>query len=479
LIDMKHIHVGLNSWRSDLGGWPATTGRMTKFRRLPVLALSFAGFLTQLDVTAVVVAMPSIGRDLGFGVAGMAWVMDAYSLAFTGLLLASGALADRHGRRRVLLAGNILFALASLACGLAWDGPSLWAARAVQGMAAAFVVTGSIALIASAYPAPKDRARAFALSGIVSGAAMAIGPTLGGVLADWIGWRWIFLANIPCCIAAGWIVPRLIAEERADDRRALDPLGILLLTAALAVAIEGLLSAGHPSAHVLPGLAASGALLAMFVLQQRRQARPLLDPALLARPATIGVATLLFTVSIGYWAVLVYLPLFLGKTFSFSAGQSGIVLLATTIPMIVLPPIAGSLVTRWGWRKLFAMGLGAMALGDVVLAATPLVVDTMSQFAMAIAGMIVIGMGAALVQAQLSGAVVALAPAAQAGMASALTIVMRQGGFAIGIAILGATLGSAIAPDGFPRLFAVAAVASGVGLLAALVLLPKSGIPAR
>jgi MFS family permease len=274
-------------------------------------------------------------------------------------------------------------------------------------------------------------------------------------------------------------VPRLIAEERADDRRALDPLGILLLTAALAVAIEGLLSAGHPSAHVLPGLAASGALLAMFVLQQRRQARPLLDPALLARPATIGVATLLFTVSIGYWAVLVYLPLFLGKTFSFSAGQSGIVLLATTIPMIVLPPIAGSLVTRWGWRKLFAMGLGAMALGDVVLAATPLVVDTMSQFAMAIAGMIVIGMGAALVQAQLSGAVVALAPAAQAGMASALTIVMRQGGFAIGIAILGATLGSAIAPDGFPRLFAVAAVASGVGLLAALVLLPKSGIPAR
>lgn len=110
---------------------------MKSFRRTPALALSFAGFLTQLDVTAVVVALPTIGDDLGFGLAAYAWTMDAYSLAFTATLLAAGALADRHGRRRALLVGNLLFAGASLACGLAWDGPSLWAARAAQGFGAA------------------------------------------------------------------------------------------------------------------------------------------------------------------------------------------------------------------------------------------------------------------------------------------------------------------------------------------------------
>lgn len=135
---------------------------------LPAFALAMAAFLTQLDVTAVVVVMPAIGADLGFGLAGFAWVMDAYSLAFTGFLLVAGALADRHGRRRALLGGNILFALASLGCGLAWDGPSLWAARVAQGAGAAFVITGAMASIAGAYPEAAGRVRAFGLMGIVS-----------------------------------------------------------------------------------------------------------------------------------------------------------------------------------------------------------------------------------------------------------------------------------------------------------------------
>lgn len=442
----------------------------SSFRRAPALALSFAGFLTQLDVTAVIVALPSIGRDLGFGIAGFAWVMDAYSLAFTATLLASGALADRYGRRRSMLIGNVLFAIASLACGLAWDGPSLWAARAAQGVAAAFVITGSIALIAGAYPDAADRERAFGLAGIVSGAAMAIGPTLGGAVAAWLGWRWIFLANIPFCVLAGWIVPRLIAEERASETRPFDPLGVGLLTLALGAVIETLL-AGRTSTHVAIGIAGGLGAAALFVLQQRRQERPLLDPAVLAQPAMIAVALLLITVSVGYWAVLVYLPLFLASAFGLAAEQSGVVLLAATVPMIFLPPLAGHLATRWGWRALFASGLAIIALGDLVLAGTEAGADP---FLIALAGMVVIAIGAALVQSQLSGAVVALAPPAQAGMASALTIVMRQGGFAIGIALLGATLGSErAAASSYVPLFLLAAAASLVGVAAAWLLLPR------
>ena len=442
---------------------------MNTFRRTPALALSFAGFLTQLDVTAVVVAMPAIGADLGFGTAGYAWVMDAYSLAFTATLLASGALADRHGRRRILLVGNALFAVASLACGLAWDGPTLWAARAAQGFAAAFVITGSIALTASAYPDPADRARAFGLGGIVSGAAMAIGPTLGGAVAAWLGWRWIFLANIPFCLLAAWIVPRLVAEERADDARPLDPAGIALLTLALGLAIETLL-AGHTTGHIVIGAAASLVFAALFIVQQRARPRPLVDFTLLAQPAMIAVALLLITVSVGYWAVLVYLPLFLATTFAFSSGQSGVMMLAATLPMIFLPPLAGRLATRWGWRVLFTTGLVLIAAGDVVLALGP---TGTRAFAATLLGMAVIASGAALVQSQLSGAVVTLAPPAQSGMASALTIVMRQGGFAIGIALVGACLAADSTPGDYTTAFSLAAGASAVGAAAAWLLLPK------
>lgn len=443
---------------------------MSDFRRTPVLALALAGFLTQFDVTAVVVILPSIGNELGFGIAGYAWVMDAYSLAFTATLLASGALADRFGRRRALLFGNAVFAAASLLCAIAWDGPSLWLARGVQGVGAAFVITGSFALIAGLCPAPAARARAFGLAGIVSGVAMAIGPTLGGVVATWPGWHWIFLANLPVCLATIWIVPRLVGESRDQAGRPIDPVGIALLTLALGLVIESLLSAHHSSSRLVAGSGAGSVFLALFVWQQRRRAEPVLDPALLRQKAMIAVSLLLITVSVAYWAVLVYLPLFLQSRFGFTIEWVGLVMLAATLPMIVLPPYAGALVPRWGRRRLFATGLAVIAVGDAVLAAVFLKALPIDPLWLALAGMAVIAIGAALVQAQLSGAVVALAPPARAGMASALTIVMRQGGFAVGIAGLGATLSS-----GYAVLFLAAMAAAIVGVASTALLGPRTG----
>jgi len=296
---------------------------------------------------------------------------------------------------------------------------------------------------------------------------MALGPTLGGAVAAWFGWRWIFLANIPFCFLAAWIVPRLVAEERAAASRPLDPLGIALLTLALGLAIETLL-AGRTTVHVMLGIGASLICGVLFVVQQARQPQPILDPALLTQPAMIAVALLLITTSIGYWAVLVYLPLFLTTAFGLSTAQAGVAILAATVPMVFLPPLAGRLAPKWGWRLLFTTGLTLIAVGDLALAVKP-------TWTMTLLGMIVIATGAALVQSQLSGAVVTLAPPAQAGMASALTIVMRQGGFAIGIALLGAALGGERAPEAYAALFLWATLSSAIGATAAWVLLRPSG----
>lgn len=271
---------------------------------LPALVLGMAAFLTQFDVTAVVVAMPSIAADLRLDTAGYAWMMDAYSLAFTGTLLAAGAIADRYGRRRALMAGNIVFMIASLLCGAATSGSFLFAVRALQGIGAAFVITGGISLLASSYPAPDDRARAFGLMGVISGVAMAMGPTLGGLIASWIGWQWIFLANIPVCFITLLAAPILIAETSDAEGRSLDWAGVALLTLALGTMIESLLAGGDASLRMLGGFVISAGIVAIYILQQRRRTTPIFDPAVFARPVMMGVGALLLALSIAYWSIL-------------------------------------------------------------------------------------------------------------------------------------------------------------------------------
>jgi MFS family permease len=325
---------------SDGGSGPPTQSMV------PALFLGMAAFLTNFDVTAVVIALPTLARELELDVAGYAWVMDAYSLAFTACLLFAGALADRYGRRRAMLVGNVIFAFASLACGMAWNGPTLWGARALQGIGAAFIVTGGFALIASVYLQAKARTDAFALVGVLSGVAMAFGPTIGGVVSSWIGWRWIFLINVPACALVAWGVPRLVAEARVAVSRPLDVLGIVLVTAALTAIVEALLHGRTSTSYTVAGLALSAVFLALFAVQQRSRENPILDPGIFVQRAMIGIAILLCAVSIGYWATLVYLPLFLAAAFDWSSEVAGIALLTATLPMLFLPPLGGRLVDR-------------------------------------------------------------------------------------------------------------------------------------
>jgi MFS family permease len=439
---------------------------------LTTVALGLSTFLTLFDVTAVVVAMPAIAKDVGFGVAGLAWVIDAYSLAFTGALVASGALADRFGRRRCLLAGNAVFLMASIGCGMAPTGPMLLAARVVQGVGAAFMTTGGIALLVGAFPNVAQRTRAFGVMGVISGVAMALGPTLGGFLAFWLGWRWIFFANVPFCVALALAVPRLVAETKDPEGRPLDPVAVALLTISLGLAIDALLRRDGSFAVRAACLVGSATGAFLFAWQQWRSPRPVLDPRVFATSVMAGVGALLTAIQFGYWAVLVYLPLFLSGGFYVSMDVAGVALLAATLPMLLVPLIGGHLATHWGWRRLLTIAFGLLAIGDVSLVIAALSGNPAIRLAATVAGMATIGVGAALANPQLSGVVLAHVPSTQVGMASAVTMIARQAGFAISIAALGATLGAVNAPAGFAKPFALAAFMALLGMLAALLLLP-------
>jgi MFS family permease len=448
---------------------------------LTTLALGLSTFLILFDVTAVVVAMPAIAKDVGLDVAGLAWVIDAYSLAFTAALLASGALADRFGRRRGMLAGNAVFLVASVACGMASSEPMLLAARAAQGVGAAFMATGGTALVAIAFPNVAQRTRAFGVLGVISGVAMALGPTLGGFLASWFGWPWIFFANVPYCLALAVAVPRLVAEtndQQGRDRggRRLDAVGVALLTISLGLVLDALLRRDGSLALRATCLIAGTTVAFAFLWKQWCSPRPVLDPRVFATSAMAGVAALLTAIQFGYWAVLVYLPLFLRAALHISMDVAGAALLAATLPMLLVPLIGGRLATHWGWRRLFTIAFGLVAIGDVSLVIAALSDGPGMRFAATVAGMATIGVGGALANPQLSGVVLALAPSTQVGMASAVTFVVRQAGFAISIAALGLTLGAVDAAATFAQPFALAAFAALLGVIAASVLLPARSL---
>ncbi|MFN4164770.1 MAG: MFS transporter [Ferrovibrio sp.] len=431
-----------------------------------VLALSVS--LANFDVTVVAVVLPAIRDELGFSIGATAWVMDAYSLAFAGSLFAAGALADRFGRRRMLLLGNAGFALASLLCGLTWDGPSLWFARALQGLCAAFYITGGLAAISLAYP-PSDaaaRARAFAVIGVTGGAAMALGPTLGGFVAAGLGWRWIFLINLPVCMICDWAVRRVIAESRDEEGRALDIIGVVLLTLAIALPVQALLHSDGAPAWRWSATGAGVLLGIVLVRQQKRRTKPMLDPMLFRRREAIGIGCLLLSLSAGYWATLIYLPLYLLATFGLDVEQGGLAMLAATLPMLVLPPVGVWSTQRYGWQATFTGGMLLLMVGLTLLAFAALNDAPLWQVLLA---MLLLASGAGISNSQVSGALVALAPPDRAGMASAMATTLRQAGFAIGIALLGAVSGGV----DYTAAFGVAALAAALGAAAAALTLKR------
>ncbi|MEV5726231.1 MULTISPECIES: MFS transporter [Streptomyces] len=419
-------------------------------RRWTVLAVcAMSMFLVGVDTTIVNVGLPEIGRGLGVSTHGLEWVVDAYTVVLACLLIVSGALADRFGRRRVFQLGLVVFGAASLACALAPSLGLLVAARAVQGIGASMLSPVALAIVVNAMPDPRERARAIGVWASVFGLSMAAGPVTGGALIAAFGWRSVFWINAPVVVAALVLVAVFVPESRGSRTRRLDLPGQALLTAALflfvGVLIEGP-RVGWTSPTALIGYVLTAAAVTAFARVELRGPEPLMDLTLFRRPAfttaVLGAAAVFVALNVSLLLTTLYLQHGRGWT-PLAAGTA-------TLPMAlgatVCAPWSGALVGRLGPRRPLLLAGGFIAAGGLTL--VDLHQDTNPL--LLLLAYLLIGIGFGFANAPLTNTAVGGLPPSRAGVAGAITSTARQVGSAVGIALAGALVAN-VGPTGLAR----------------------------
>jgi len=425
-----------------------------------LLAVCIATFMLLLDITIVNVALPAIQRALDASFSDLQWVVDAYALALATCVLTAGSLADLFGRKRLFILGIVLFTVASVACGVANDALFLIIARGVQGIGGAMMFATSLALLSQEFHG-KERGTAFGLWGATIGAAVAIGPLLGGMLTSWLSWRWIFLVNIPVGIAAVVVSARKLGESSDPDQSRLDPPGLVTLTGGLFCLILALIEGnqhGWSSGMIVGLLIAAVVLLGAFIATQLRGGTTMVDLTLFRKPAFVGAQTTAFAISSSMFAMFLYLTLYLQNILGLSPLQTGLRFLPLSVVSFFAAPIAGRLSARVPVRALLGAGLALNALAMWLMSR----VSIHSDWTVLLPGFIVAGVGIGFVNAPLASTAVSTVRVERAGMASGVNNTFRQIGIATGIAALGAIFASQVDPRAFAPQASVAARASFV-----------------
>ncbi|MFE5628610.1 MFS transporter [Streptomyces sp. NPDC056543] len=427
---------------------PATVPPALSARRrwtvLAVCALSM--FLVGVDTTIVNVGLPDIGRGLGVGTHGLQWTVDAYTLVLASLLMVSGALADRFGRRRVFRSGLVIFGLASLACAFAPSLGVLVAARAVQGIGASMLSPVALAIVVNAMPDARERARAIGVWAAVFGLSMAAGPVTGGALIASFGWRSVFWINVPVVVAALVLVAVFVPESRAERARRLDLPGQLLLTAALFLGV-GLLIEGPRIGWASPAALTGDVLIvlvaAAFVRVERRTPEPLMDLGLFRRPAFTAAVLGAVSVFVALSISLLLTTLYLQQARGWTPLASGVATLPMALGATLCAPWSGILVGRWGPRIPLLVAGGFTAAGGLCLVN----LDQNTHLPLLLTAFLLLGVGFGFANAPLTNTAVSGLPRSQAGVAGAITSTARQVGSAVGIALAGGLV-VGVAPTG-------------------------------
>jgi EmrB/QacA subfamily drug resistance transporter len=407
-----------------------------------LLAVCMGTFMLLLDVTIVIVAQPAIQGGLHAGFSDVQWVLDAYALTLASLLLTSGVLADRYGRKRLFQIGLVIFTLGSLLCGVAQDPLMLILSRSAQGVGGAIMFATSLALLGHSFRG-KDRGVAFGAWGAVTGVATALGPVLGGVIVtDW-SWRGIFLVNVPIGVIAVALTAWQVEESKSPHPTRPDWTGFALLTSGLVTLVYGLIRAGENSwsdTGVIVCLAIGCALLAGFIAAERRVAHPMFDLSLLRTPTFAGGSIAAFAMNGSLYAVLLWLVLYLQDILGYSAQDAGLRLAIISGAQFVTAAIAGRFSERVPARWLIGPGLALVGIGLVVMAG----LSGDSSWTHLIPGFIVAGLGSGMVNPPLASTAIGVVPPNQAGMASGINATFRQIGIAAGIAALGSIFTTAV-----------------------------------
>ncbi|WP_255950699.1 MFS transporter [Streptomyces odontomachi] len=404
----------------------------------PLTAVCLGTFMLLVDVTICVVALPDMARALGASLSDLQWVIDGYALALAALLLAIGAAADVLGRRRIYVVGTVLFAAASLACGLAPGPGALVAARAVQGAGGAAMLATTLPLLGSVYQG-RQRSVALGVWGAVSGAAAAVGPVLGGLLTQGPGWRWIFFVNLPVSVAAVWLSLAVVPESRMPRGRRIDTAGTVTFAVFAAAVTYGFVRAGEDgwtTPETTAAFTVAALALVAFVAVERRRADPLLDLSLLRRPSFVGVLVAAVAFNGAAFGVLPYISIWLQTMLDMSPVRGGLAVVPLSAASFVVAGAGGRLLHGVSPRLTIGGGLLLTSAGAFCLA----LLDADATWTALAPGLVLMGVGTGLVAPAISGAALAAVPAARAGMAGGAVNTFRQLGYALGVAAYGTVL---------------------------------------
>jgi EmrB/QacA subfamily drug resistance transporter len=451
---------------------------------LALALLSAVQFMVVLDIAIVNVALPSIQVDLGFSQENLQWVLSAYALVFGGFLLLGGRAADLLGRRRIFLAGVVVFTLASLLAGLAWSEASLIGARAFQGLGAAIISPAALSILSTTFTEGRERNIALGVWGAVGGFGAAAGVLLGGILTDALSWEWIFFVNVPVGVTAFVLAPLLLAESRDGRVKRFDVPGAALVTGGLSVLVYAITQAGQQgwlAGETLVFFATAAVLLVGFVAWELRHSEPLMRFGVLRIRTVSGANVAGFIMGTAMFSMFLMLTLYMQQVLGYSAMKTGVAYLAVAGTAIVWSAVAAQLVTRIGVKPVLVVGMTTLTAGLVYFTQVSVGGSYLSDL---LPGFLLIGIGIGFSFVPISIAALAGVRRPEAGLASGLINTSQQIGGALGIAAL-STIATSRTDDalahgsapaaalvhGFHGAFYVAVGVAAVGIIAALTLI--------
>ncbi|MEY2515828.1 MAG: hypothetical protein QOJ89_3186 [bacterium] len=449
-----------------------------KYFALALLATT--QFVIVLDAAIVNVALPTVGKELKFTADNLAWVLNAYVLAFGGFLLLGGRLADLLGRRRLFIGGLFIFATASLLCGLATNDTQLIAARALQGFGGAILAPSALSMVTTIFAEGAERNKALGVWGAVSGSGGAAGVLLGGVLTEYLGWEWVFWVNVPIAIIAVLLAPRLLREsKRESESRTFDVLGALTVTAGLALLVFAIVdanAAGWDSTQTIGLLAGSVALLAAFVFIETRSSDPLVPFRIFRTRTLTGSNITAVLVGAALFSMFYIITLYMQYVLGYDALKAGLSYLPLAICIMISAGIAAQLVTKVGFKPILVGGMVLIAVALTWFAQAPVDGDYVRDL---LGPMVVsaVGLGFVFVPVTI-GAMSGVAPE-DSGLASGFINTAQQVGGALGVAILSAVANNVITnqadranlTEGYQAAFLTGAGIAVLGLFAGLLLI--------
>jgi EmrB/QacA subfamily drug resistance transporter len=412
---------------------------MTSIQKWTLAVVSAATMMLMLDIAVVNTALSRIAEDLGTGLSGLQWVVDAYTLALASVVLTAGSLADRLGRRRLFTIGLSIFTVSSALCAMANDIAFLNTARAVQGIGAAIMFAVSLALLANAFPSAKERTGALAVYGATIGASFAIGPLAGGLLTSGLDWQWIFLINIPIGIFCLYVTRAYVQESRDENAHGIDWAGQVTLTAGLGLLVLALLRGnedGWGSTAIVLELVGAAVALIAFVVAEMRVKSPMLPLRLFRDGSFSGAQITAFAISSSFFAIFLYVTLYLQQILGLSAIEAGLVYLPGTLVMLVVSGATAQLGTKVPARTMIAGGLALVAVGMGLF----LLAGATSSWMILMPGFLVASVGTGLFNPALTHVALSSVPNEMSGVAAGVNDTFRQAGIAVGVAALGALI---------------------------------------